>query len=117
MVPAGNEPPYAEDEIQIYPYPLITGHTTELSVRIRNLSALSQTVKVTFETSPNNFGIGIPFGTLPAAGNPRIVTLPPNGIVEVKLDWIPVTSGHYCIRVKIERSRTTTRSIPTAIWM
>ncbi|MBW7884799.1 MAG: hypothetical protein H3C34_19595, partial [Caldilineaceae bacterium] len=102
VVPAGNEPPYAEDEIQIYPYPLITGRPTDVSVRIRNLSSMTETVRVTFESSPNNFGIGIPFGTLPAAGNPRVVTLPPFGIVEVKINWTPVKSGHYCIRVKIE---------------
>ena len=29
VVPDGTQPPYAEDEIQIYPYPLITGRTTE----------------------------------------------------------------------------------------
>lgn len=105
-VPAGTQPPYAEDEIQIYPYPMITGQPTELSVRIRNLSNISRTVRVTFEASPNAFGIGIPFGPLPVANNPRLVTLPPNsvngGMVEVKLDWVPVVSGHYCIRVKIE---------------
>ncbi|MCB0081177.1 MAG: DUF11 domain-containing protein, partial [Caldilineaceae bacterium] len=103
VVPAGNEPPYAEDEIQIYPYPLVTGHLTEVSVRIRNLTNTVQTVNVALESSPNNFGIGIPFGPLPTTDtNPRVVTLPPLGIVEVKWHWIPTTSGHYCVRVKIQ---------------
>ena len=106
-VPAGSQPPYAEDEITVYPYPLVTGQPTDLGVRVRNLSTETITLRVTFETSPNNFGIGIPFGTLPATGNPRIITLPPAGAIgsisEVHLnDWIPVTAGHYCIRVKIE---------------
>ncbi len=106
-VPAGTQPPYAEDEISVYPYPLVTGQPTDLGVRVRNLSTETITLRVTFETSPNAFGIGIPFGTLPATGNPRVITLPPAGtlgaISEVHLnDWIPVTAGHYCIRVKIE---------------
>ncbi len=105
VVPAGTQPPYAEDEIQIYPYPLVTGQQTEVSVRIRNLSAMAQTVNVSLESSPNNFGIGIPFGPLlTTESNPRSVTLPPFGIVEVKWHWIPTISGHYCVRVKIQGS-------------
>ena len=30
-----DNPPYAEDEIQIYPYPLVTGQPTDVSVRVR----------------------------------------------------------------------------------
>ena len=102
VVPAGTQPPYAEDEVQIYPYPLVTGNPTQLSVRVHNLTAVVRVITVTFETSPNAFGIGIPYGALPVAGNPRVVTLPPFGMVEVKLDWTPAVSGHYCIRVKLE---------------
>jgi len=51
---------------------------------------------------PRNFGIGIPYGPLPLPGNPRAVVLPPLGSVEVRLNWTPATSGHYCIRVRIE---------------
>lgn len=102
VVPAGTQPPYAEDEIQIYPYPLVAGRQTEVSVRIRNLISVTQQVTVSFESSPNNFGIGINFAAIPVAGNPRVVTLPPFGIVEVKWQWIPSISGHYCIRVRIQ---------------
>ena len=70
VVPDGTQPPYAEDEIQIYPYPLITGRTTDLSVRVRNLSAAPRTVRVTFEGSPDRFGIGIPFGGAAAGWQP-----------------------------------------------
>ncbi|MEZ4868804.1 MAG: DUF11 domain-containing protein [Caldilineaceae bacterium] len=103
VVPAGTQPPWAEDEIQIYPYPMITGQLTEMSVRIRNLTGTPQTVSVSLESSPNNFGIGIPFGPLPTTdANPRMVTLPAFGIVEVKWHWVPTISGHYCVRVKIQ---------------
>jgi uncharacterized repeat protein (TIGR01451 family) len=102
VVPDGTQPPYAEDEIQIYPYPLMAGRVTELSVRIRNLSEIPQTVAVAFEMSPERFGIGLPYGPIPVPGNPRVVVLPPLGSVEVAILWTPATSGHYCVRVKID---------------
>ncbi|HTP06834.1 MAG TPA: hypothetical protein VMP08_01185, partial [Anaerolineae bacterium] len=102
VVPPNNDPPYAESEIQVYPYPLVTGTPTKFSVRVFNNSATSQTVTVTFQTSPNNFGIGIPFGTLTVPGNPRVVTIGAHGYAEVQIEWTPDRSGHYCIAVKIE---------------
>jgi hypothetical protein len=102
VVPPNNDPPYAESEIQVYPYPLVTGSPTQLSVRVFNNSVTSQTVTVTFQTSPDRFGIGLPFSALPVSGNPRVVTLGPLGYAEVVLNWIPVSSGHYCMQVKIE---------------
>ena len=102
VIPPNNDPPYAESEIQVYPYPLVTGTPTQFSVRVFNNSATSQTVTVTFQTSPNNFGIGIPFGTLTVPGNPRVVTIGAYGYAEVQIEWTPDRSGHYCIAVKIE---------------
>jgi len=97
------QPPYAEDDIQIYPYPLVTGHPTQVSVRVRNLLPTTQTVTVTFQASSSSvFGIGLNFTALPAPGNPRVVTIPPSSTVQVNINWIPVTSGHYCIQVKVE---------------
>ncbi len=98
-----HNPPYAEQEIQIYPYPLVTGHATDLSVRVRNLLSTTQIITVTFEGA--SFGIGQSFGPTPANApthNPRVVTLPALGTVEVHMNWTPIVSGHYCIRVKIE---------------
>ncbi len=94
--------PYAEREIQVYPYPLVAGRSTRLSVRVDNSGATSQTVTVTFQTSPDRFGIGLAFTALPVAGNPRVVTIGPYGSAEVQVDWIPAVSGITCIRVKIE---------------
>jgi hypothetical protein len=96
------EPPYVETEVTIYPYPIVTGHPTELSVQVRSLATTTQVVTVSFQTSSERFGIGIPFSTLPVPGNPRVVTLPPGATVEVKLNWVPFGSGHYCIQVKVE---------------
>jgi uncharacterized repeat protein (TIGR01451 family) len=96
--------PYAEDDIQIYPYPLVTGTPSQLSVRVRNLLNATQVVSVSFQTSPNRFGIGLNYSDLPIAGNPRVVTLPPLGTVVVTASWTPVSSGHYCLQVKVEGS-------------
>jgi hypothetical protein len=57
---------------------------------------------VTFMTSANRFGIGIPFGALPVPGNPRVLTIGGLGYAEVLLNWVPISSGHYCVMVKIE---------------
>ena len=98
-----NQPPYAEDDIQIYPYPLVTGKPTQVSARIRNLLPTTQTVTVTFQASSSNvFGIGLNYATLPAPGNPKVVTLPPLGQARVQILWTPTTSGHYCIYVTVE---------------
>ena len=96
------QPPYAEDDLGIYPYPLITGKPTQVSVRVRNLSATTQTLTVTFQTSPDRFGIGLGYAALTVPGNPRVVTLPPYGIAIVTINWTPVSSGHYCMQVKVE---------------
>jgi hypothetical protein len=53
-------------------------------------------------TSPNRFGIGLPFNALPVPGNPRVVTLGPHAVAEVVVYWTPASSGHYCIQVKVE---------------
>ncbi len=98
------QPPYAEDDIEIYPYPLVTGNPSQVSVRVRNLLSTTQVVTVSFQTSPNRFGIGLNFSDLAVSGNPRVVTLPPYSTAVVKVDWTPVSSGHYCIQVKVEGS-------------
>jgi len=101
--PNPDKPPYAEDDIQIYPYPLVTGHPTQVSARVRNLSAVPRTVTVTFQfSSVDVFGIGLNFTALPVPGNPQVVTLPPSSTVQVNLNWTPTRSGHYCISVKVE---------------
>ena len=98
------QPPYAEDDIELYPYPLVTGKPTQVSVRVRNLMSTTQVVTVSFQTSPDRFGIGLNFADLTVPGNPKVVTLPPYGMAIVKVDWTPVSSGHYCIQVKVEGS-------------
>jgi uncharacterized repeat protein (TIGR01451 family) len=93
-----NDPPYAEQEVQIHPYPLITGVPSTISVRLTNSSATAQPVKVSFQTSPQRFGIGINFSDF----DTKMVIIPAGGNVIVTSTFTPVSSGHYCIQIKIE---------------
>lgn len=93
-----DEPPYAESEVQITPYPLITGTPSEISVRVSNNSGTAQTITVEFQTSPNRFGIGLDFNTFSS----KVVTIPAHSSAIVKTTFTPVSSGHYCIQIKVQ---------------
>jgi uncharacterized repeat protein (TIGR01451 family) len=93
-----DDPPYAESEITVHPYPLVVRQPTQVCT-IANTSDVPQTVLVEFSLA--NFGIGLPFKEIPAAGNPRTVTIPPHGSVTVCIVWIPTTPGHQCLQVLV----------------
>jgi len=92
------EPPYAESEIQIHPYPLVTGHPSRVSVKVSNYSSATQVLTVSFQTSPNRFGIGLDYRSFDA----KRVTVPAASNVIVNSSFTPVSSGHYCLQVKVE---------------
>ncbi|MDD3826440.1 MAG: hypothetical protein PHY79_10735 [Anaerolineae bacterium] len=94
-----DNPPYAESEITVDPYPIVTGQPTRLCTEITNASPQTQTVQVEFALA--NFGIGLPFAPIDAPGNPRLVEVPPGATVQVCIQWIPVTPGHQCIQVTV----------------
>ncbi|MCU0491737.1 MAG: hypothetical protein MUD01_09120 [Chloroflexaceae bacterium] len=93
-----DEPPYAEQEVSIHPYPLVTGTASTIKVRLTNSSSTPQPVKVSFQTSPQRFGIGITFSDFDV----KTVVIPANSSVIVSSSFTPVSSGHYCISIKIE---------------
>ncbi len=94
-----NNPPYAESEITVEPYPLVIGQLTKLCTTIHNNSAVDQTVNVLFSLA--NFGMGIPFTPIAAPGNPRTVVIPAGGDVTVCIFWTPVTPGHQCVQIAV----------------
>jgi uncharacterized repeat protein (TIGR01451 family) len=94
-----DDPPYAESELTVDPYPLVVGQPTQVCTTIANTSDQPRTVLVEFSLA--NFGIGLPFTPIPAAGNPRTVTIPPNGSVTVCIVWLPSTPGHQCLQVRV----------------
>lgn len=93
-----NEQPwFAEEEVQIYPYPLVTGTPSLISVRIVNTSPMTHTVNVAFQTSPNRFGIGLSYATFAT----DVITIPAGGSAIAEAVFTPVSSGHYCIQIVI----------------
>jgi len=93
--------PYAQEEITIYPYPVQAGRPTKICVTVVNDATVPRTVTLEFGLA--DFGIGLGFTTIPAAGNPRSVTVPANSTGTYCIIWMPTLSdiGHRCIQVTI----------------
>lgn len=93
-----DEPPYAETEVQIHPYPLVSGEPSTISVKVSNLGSSAKTVEVRFQTSSDRFGIGLDFDTFAS----EVVTIPAMGNVIVETTYTPVEPGHYCIQIEVQ---------------
>ena len=91
------DPPYAEREITIHPYPPLAGEPTEVCVDLYNPTPLPQTVVLHYSWA--NFGIGLPFAPI---NGPQVVHLPPFSMVRECINWIPPVSGHVCLEVVLE---------------
>jgi hypothetical protein len=89
------DPPYAEREITIDPYPPRAGEPTQICVELRNPTAFTQTIHVEFAIA--NFGIGLPF--TPIHFMP--ITLPPYSSVKKCVMWVPPLAGHFCVQVTL----------------
>jgi uncharacterized repeat protein (TIGR01451 family) len=90
-------PMFAEDEISINPYPLVTGHPSEISVRLTNDTGTPQPVTVKFQTSPVRFGIGLTFSSFAT----KSATIPAHSNIILKTNFTPVSSGHYCVQIVV----------------
>jgi len=90
------DPPYAEREITVHPYPPRAGEPTEVCVDLYNPTPVSQTVQVQFSWAA--FGIGIPFTPIDGL---REVTLPPFSAVKTCIYWVPPVSGHVCLQAEL----------------
>jgi len=90
------DPPYAEREITVNPYPPRAGEPVEICVELRNPTPWTQNGAVQFSWA--NFGVGLPFqpinGQLP-------VTLAPFSTVKRCIHWVPPTAGHFCVQVEL----------------
>jgi uncharacterized membrane protein len=89
------DPPYAEREISVDPYPPRAGEPTEICVELRNPTDLPHDVWVQFSWA--DFGIGIPFRSF----HGRLVHLPANSVVKQCTTWVPPTAGHFCFQVEL----------------
>jgi len=89
------DPPYAEREITIEPYPPRAGEPTQICVELRNPTNVTQTVNVEFAVA--NFGIGLPFTPIQVMP----VTLPPHSLVKKCVTWVPPFAGHFCVQISL----------------
>ncbi len=90
------DPPYAEREITVTPYPPRAGEPTEICVELRNPTSSPQDVTVRFSWAA--FGIGLPFTPIDGL---RPVYLPPHSVVRECIHWIPPVGGHVCLQVEL----------------
>ena len=91
------DPPYAEREITVEPYPPRAGEPTEVCVELRNPTDAPQDVTAHFFWA--HFGIGLPFTPI---NGPRVVHLPPHSLVRECIHWIPPVGGQVCLQVELE---------------
>jgi hypothetical protein len=90
------DPPYAEREITVEPYPAEAGRPSEICVELRNPSPYPRDVQVQFSWAA--FGIGLGFTPIDGL---RPVHLPPYSVVKECIHWIPPVSGHVCLQVEL----------------
>jgi len=91
-----NNPFYAEEEIEVHPYPLAAGHPSQISVRVQNTSAAAQTVSVQFQIA-STLGVGLAYTTI----DTKTVTLPALGTALVNTLYTPPASGQYSIQIVV----------------
>jgi hypothetical protein len=91
------DPPFAEREINIFPYPPQAGEPTRLEFVARNPTTVTQQISVTFEWG--YLGIGLPFTPI---NGPQSITLPPFQAGITGILWVPPFGGEFCVRVKVE---------------
>jgi uncharacterized repeat protein (TIGR01451 family) len=98
-----SEPSYAEDELQVHPYPLLAGLISEVSVRLTNSGASAAAVTVQFQVGPSGIGIGLPYTTF----DTRSVTIPANSQIIIKTGYRPAASGLACFQVTVTAASST----------
>jgi hypothetical protein len=91
------DPPYAESEISVTPYPLQAGKPATITTDIVNTSDVTQTIRVEFSVA--NFGFGIPFTNTNIVPTYRVITLGPGISQTVWAVWTPPSGGHWCIQI------------------
>ena len=91
------QPPYTEDELQVQPYPLVAGHSSQVSVSLTNSGASAADVTVQFQVNPTGIGIGLPYSTF----DTRTATIPAHSQIIVTTSYLPAASGQACFQVTV----------------
>jgi hypothetical protein len=86
--------PYSNAGVEFDPQPVIVGVPGVLRVRLHNPNTFSITVDATFSYA--QLGLGLIFGPVGEVNN-FLIAPESDGVLE--LPWVPLVSGHFCIRV------------------
>jgi hypothetical protein len=93
------QPMYAEDELTVAPYPLVTGVYTHLSVRIQNLTSSSVPVTVQFQVAPGATPMGVDLDYTTVATSSA--TLPGSGTAILEASFVPDSTGNRCFQALV----------------
>ncbi len=90
-------PFYAESELEVHPYPLTAGVSSDVNLRLTNNDTSAALVAIDFQISP--LGIGLPFTTFAT----RMVSLPAHSNTLVTASYLPTTAtaGQACFQAAV----------------
>jgi hypothetical protein len=90
------EPPYAESEISIEPYPPRAGEPVQVCVTLRNPTDTAREVAVQYAWAP--FGLGLPYTPIDGV---RPLSMPAYSMVKNCIHWVPAYGGNQNVRVEL----------------
>jgi hypothetical protein len=89
------ESPYANAAVEFDPMPVTVGVPGKLRVRLHNPNTFAIRVDATFRFA--QLGLGLTFGPVGSVSDFEIAPQS-DGVLE--MDWVPLASGKFCIRVE-----------------
>jgi hypothetical protein len=100
--------PYSNAGVEFHPQPVIVGVPGVLRVRLHNPNPFAIRVNATFSYA--QLGLGLLFGPVGQVNN---VLIQPQSDGLLELPWVPLVSGHFCIRVDYTWQAATGAAAPS----
>lgn len=91
------DPPFAETEISVTPYPIPAGEPAEICVEVRNVTDQPHDALVYFREAP--FGIGMVSDLM---APPQQVRVPGRGKMRPCIQWVAPQSGQFSFEAQVE---------------
>ena len=90
-------PLYAEDELQVTPYPLVGGSPSQVSLRLTNSATAPVAASVEFQVSPLGLGAGLSYTTFDS----QIVSIPGSSTIILIASYLPSENGLACFQARV----------------
>lgn len=91
------EPPYAESEISVFPYPIPPGEPAEICAEVRNVTRQPREALVFLSVAP--FGIGMSYEPI---APPVVVFIPELGMGRACVHWVAPDGGQFSFEARVE---------------